>query len=315
MRCLSPSICTQKVHLNGRIRPRVLNMFARAPFVTQDCTSGICQVMRAKRPKRYRDSTGGRAKSRRGKKRDERIRQRAVVQQNSNEAAIQNCAGGVCQRLVSNLKISKQFCSDCAKMHCMGSNAKNCTQICTTGACRQVQCDAEDCQQACLENSTCTLKCGKNVETCLQVCEEGSHCMMFCNAKHCRQICQGKKGCHTFKNNAPGKSAFWTTEVAPLNTTSMKNLLDYTIATHTEPAAITTLYTANELSTLSKTNQKTVPKSDIKDLVNTSGDDSVGETKTANLSDGNSSTKSCVLDVRILSFAISVALILVSRVV
>eukprot|EP00112_Aurelia_sp_Birch-Aquarium-sp1_P000091 Seg1006.4 transcript_id=Seg1006.4/GoldUCD/mRNA.D3Y31 product="hypothetical protein" protein_id=Seg1006.4/GoldUCD/D3Y31 len=315
MRCLSPSICKQKVHLNGRIRPRVLNMFARAPFVTQDCTSGICQVMRAKGPKRYKDSKSGGAKSRRGKKRNYRIRQRAAIQQERNQAALQNCVGGVCQRLVSNLKITKQFCSDCAKMHCMGSNAKNCTQICTIGACRQVQCDADDCQQACLQNSTCTLKCGKNVETCLQVCEEGSHCMMFCNAKHCRQICRAKKGCHIFRNNVPRRNAFKTTEVSPLNTTSITNLLYYTTATHTELAAITTRYNTRELSTVSKTKQKTVPENYIKDGVNKSEDNSVGETKTANLSVGNSSTKSFVLDVRILSFVISVALIFVSRIV
>ena len=138
--------------------------------------------------------------------------------------------------------------------------------------------------------------------------------MMFCNAKNCRQICQSKKGCHKFRNSIPITNPFRTTDGTLLNTKSMKNLLNHTTVTYTEPVAVTTHHPTTELRTVSRAKQITFPENDIKDVVNTSGDNSVGETKTANLSVGNLSSKSFGLDVRILSFVIPVALILVSRI-
>ncbi len=200
MRCTSPSICKQKVHINGQTEPHVFNMFARAPFVTQDCSGGRCDVMRARGP--WRKSRGKKADQ--SKTTKQRVKERETKTktkgQDTPSAALQNCVAGVCQRVISTLEISKQFCTYCTKMHCLGEHAKNCTQVCAVGNCRQVQCDSKDCQQACLQNATCTMKCGKNVETCLQICEEGSKCNMFCDAKNCRQICGGNKDCERFMN-------------------------------------------------------------------------------------------------------------------
>ena len=195
MRCLSPSICKQTVHMTGATQPHVLNMFARAPFVTQDCSGGKCDVIRAKGhwrrlngPKKGKSAT----RKQRGKDSSETV----TRFKETTSAALQNCIGGVCQRLISTLQISKQFCTDCAKMHCMGQHATNCTQVCAKGRCRQMVCDAKDCQQACLQNSTCSLKCGSDVKVCLQICEKGSDCSMACDAQNCKQICGDGNNCH-----------------------------------------------------------------------------------------------------------------------
>jgi len=232
MRCLSPNICKQKVHLNGIIRPHVLTMFARAPFVTQDCTGGSCDVMRAKRPKKIRRARKERRRN--GKRKGKRRVSDGVGESGKgSNAALQNCVEGRCKRLISTLKISKQFCSNCKKMHCFGAHAFNCTQICAVGKCENVQCDARvQCQQACLQNSTCKLKCGKNVKTCLQVCEEGSTCEMKCEAENCKQVCGGSKGCTIIK------TASSTTTTSALHTTSTPNVStngnEYTSQMHGE---------------------------------------------------------------------------------
>ena len=191
-------------------------MFARAPFVTQDCSGGTCDVMRAKGPKRSRRARKQRRRNRR-RKNKRKINDDVVRAEVKSNAALQNCVEGRCKRLISTLKISKQFCSHCTKIHCFGVHATNCTQICAIGKCENVQCDAEDCQQACLQNSTCTLKCGKGVKTCLQVCEEGSTCELKCEAKSCRQVCGGSKGCTVVKR----ASSMTTTTASP--TTSSPN--------------------------------------------------------------------------------------------
>ena len=198
MKCLSSSICKQKIHRNGEAEPHVLNMFARAPFITQDCSGGRCDVMRAKGP-------GKRSREQAMRKRGTEVEEKTSTLRPRNRipsAALQNCLGGACQRIVSTLQISKQFCTLCTKMHCMGQNATNCTQVCAGGSCRQMVCDAKECQQACLRNSSCAMKCGKSAELCVQICEKGSNCKMHCNAKSCKQICgtEGGGKCEMFQS-------------------------------------------------------------------------------------------------------------------
>eukprot|EP00794_Sanderia_malayensis_P015938 gene15938-17539_t len=201
MRCLSPSTCKQKVHvIGGRTEPRVLNMFARAPFVTQDCSSGKCDVMRAKGPWKRSRSSNGRSKEIPDKTIKEREIESTKQRTNSPSVALQNCISGVCERIVSTLEVSKQFCTFCTKMHCTGKYATNCTQVCAEGNCKQMKCDGKDCQQACLQNATCTMKCSEGVEKCLQICEKGSRCKMHCDAKNCRQICGGGENCEKYAN-------------------------------------------------------------------------------------------------------------------
>lgn len=247
-----------KVHLNGRIRPHVLNMFARASLVTQDCSGGRCDVMRAKGPKKSKKSKKDRRRSR---KRKNKRKVRAIGIETSPNAALQNCVEGKCQRLISTAKISKQFCSHCTKMHCFGARATNCTQICVIGKCNHVQCDAEDCQQACLQNSTCTLKCGKNVKTCLQVCEEGSTCELKCEAAKCKQVCAGKNGCKIFKkvpvattNNmntttTPSYTSLEDTDVIYVNATT-ESIATATTPTITPSTRLTTLFKETLSNTL-----------------------------------------------------------------
>ena len=260
-------------------------------------------MMRAKGPKRNRKARKQRRRNER-RKGKRRVSDAVSESAKGSNAALQNCVEGRCKRLISTLKISKQFCSNCKKMHCFGVHAFNCTQICAVGKCENIQCDAKfECQQACMQNSTCKLKCGKNVKNCLQVCEEGSTCEMKCEAENCKQVCGGSKGCTIIKkaSSTTTASALYTTSTPKASTNGDEytsqmhgDLFRYENSTSARHANTSELTTTATTQILTSSFKRMLRSTLARDLTNTSTmtvkkTTSSKRTKLLNLSDSNSS--------------------------
>ena len=164
--CSSPQTCFQSVLVTERVKaPKIEKLIAHSPIIQQDCSQGHCKYMKASR---Y-----------------------YTVQTRS----FQSCSEGSCGHVYSNADHTKQFCGNCEKVTCTGKHAKNCTQICVLGTCKQMICNARYCKQLCSHESTCNLTCGPNTEICDQTCSHGSKCIMNCKGKECLQTCDEKENC------------------------------------------------------------------------------------------------------------------------
>ena len=203
--CISPKTCYQSVLVEYRKRkPVVDKLIAFTPITQQDCSQATCKQMKA-------------------------IRYKGTPSQ-----SFQSCSEGTCGHVYSNADVAKQFCGHCDKMTCTGKHAKNCTQICVYGECKDMTCNAKNCRQLCSHQSECTLTCGPKTEVCDQTCSENSKCTM--KWKGVTRVHQCYKG-----HNCTELSRTGPTTALPTTTTTTISTTPTTTTTTTTSTTTTTV--------------------------------------------------------------------------
>ena len=238
--CISPLTCYQSVLVEyGKRKPVVDKLLSFTPITQQDCSQATCKEMKA-------------------------IRYKGTPSQ-----SFQSCSEGTCGHVYSNADVAKQFCGHCDKMTCTGKHAKNCTQLCVFGQCKDMTCNAKNCRQLCSHKSECTLTCGPNTEVCDQTCSEWSNCTMKWKGVTKVHQCQGGHNCTEISRT------YDTTTLIPTTTTTTTT----TISTTTTSTTTTSTTTQKPTTTLSPT---IIPKVKTTERVLTTDiDNSISDTESS----------------------------------
>ena len=236
--CISPQTCYQSVLVEYRKRkPVVDKLIAFTPIAQQDCSQATCKLMKA-------------------------VRYKGTPSQ-----SFQSCSEGTCGHVYSNADVAKQFCGNCDKMTCTGKHAKNCTQLCVFGQCKDMFCNAKNCRQLCSHQSECTLTCGPNTEVCDQTCSEWSKCTMKWKGVTSVHHCQAGHNCTELSRTGP------TTTTSTTTTTTTPTTTTTTSTTPTTTTIASTTPTTTPTSTKPKPTTSDINNNIPDDKDNNSGGD------------------------------------------